>query len=112
MAAHSGPAGNALNGKVVGRQPQEDDMDSIPVLAEIRQPWSERSAGEGGLESEIHAFSRKLAHARKHHACRIDSRALRVESGQALGDRIGVDELRDAEGIAKSGVIAPRSVII
>jgi hypothetical protein len=95
VAASSHPFGDAVDGEIGRRQPEEDEMSGIAGCDELPQPGRKRPGRERRLESETDALRRELAEAREHHSAGSDRHALGVESRQAAGDNVRIDELVD-----------------
>lgn len=71
------PLGNASNGQLDGRHPQIHEVKLVAFCLETPEPRRERPAGKRGLESEVAAFVREVAHSIQQYAPSRKSNTLR-----------------------------------
>ena len=64
---------------------------------QIREPGSERSAGQGGLEREAGPLPGQLAESGEHDPARGQCRPFGLETRESPSNHIGVDEIIDSQ---------------
>jgi hypothetical protein len=88
---------DSLQSKLGAGKHEKHDVEQIALLDQLHEPSSVRLASKGGLEGKGGPTVSEFFNPAKHDfACRQGG-ACRIKGSQALGDEVGVYELRDSQ---------------
>ena len=82
-------------------QPEIQEHKTVPSTLRASDERREAAARQRRLESEIRPAAEQLAQSGEHHSTGCERGRVRTEPGEARGDLICVDELRDRQLVAE-----------
>ena len=97
VSAHPHAIQDSVDGEIGRRQPQEQDVNPISALAQLRKPPREHAACECGFVCEADPLCGQFLQSGQHDPPGRKRHPLRLERREAARDRVRVHELGHAQ---------------
>src|SRR5258708_4094955 len=92
---------NSLHRKLRTLQPEEHQLEGIAFVAQLLNPYAIVLRRERSFESESLSLRREFMQSIQHYPSGLQCHAARIETGEAVGDWIGIHVFEDAQLIAQ-----------